>query len=267
MSNILQRIVATKKQEVEIAIRQRPLRDLMAAAQTVLPARDFLAPLRSAPPIRLIAEVKKASPSKGIIREDFDPVAIAKAYEAGGASCLSVLTDVQYFQGHLDYLKAVKLAVSLPVLRKDFVIHPYQVFEARVAGADAVLLIAECLSRQELRGLYQLIRELGMFALIELHDSANLDNVLNTGTELIGINNRDLTTFEVNLERTIQLRKRIPLDRIVIGESGIATHADALKLQKNNIQGMLVGESLMRVPDIRQAVVDLLAGVPETLVQ
>ena len=267
MSNILQRIVATKKQEVEVAIRQRPLRDLMAAAQTAPPARDFLAPLRLAPPIRLIAEVKKASPSQGIIRENFDPVAIAKEYETGGASCLSVLTDVQYFQGHLDYLKAVKLAVSLPVLRKDFVVHPYQVFEARVAGADAVLLIAECLSRQELRGLYQLIRELGMVALIELHDSANLDNVLNTGTELIGINNRDLTTFEVSLERTLQLRKRIPLDRIVIGESGIATRADALKLQKNNIHGMLVGESLLRVPDIRQAVIDLLTSVPETLVQ
>ncbi len=260
MPNILQRIVATKKQEVEIAIRQRPLRDLMAAAQTVPPPRDFLAPLRTAPPIRLIAEVKKASPSKGIIRDDFDPVAIAKSYEAGGASCLSVLTDVEYFQGHLDYLKAVKLAVSLPVLRKDFVIHPYQVFEARVAGADAVLLIAECLSRQELRGLYQLIRELGMIALIELHDAANLDNVLNTGTELIGINNRDLTTFEVSLDRTIQLRKRIPEDRIVVGESGIVTHQDALKLQNSNISGMLVGESLMRVPDIRQAVVDLLTG-------
>lgn len=267
MPNILQRIVATKKQEVEIAIRQKPLRDLMAAVKTVPPPRDFLAPLRSGPPIRLIAEVKKASPSKGIIRDDFDPVTIAKAYEAGGASCLSVLTDVQYFQGHLDYLNAVKMAVSLPVLRKDFVIHPYQVFEARVAGADAVLLIAECLSRQELRGLYQLIRELGMVALIELHDAANLDNVLNTGTELIGINNRDLTTFEVSLDRTIQLRKRIPQDRIVVGESGIATHVDALKLQNNNIQAMLVGESLMRVPDIRQAVVDLLTGVPETLTQ
>ncbi|MDX1925491.1 MAG: indole-3-glycerol phosphate synthase TrpC [Pirellulaceae bacterium] len=267
MPNILQRIVATKKQEVEIAIRQRPLRDLMSAVQTTPAPRDFLAPFRTAPPIRLIAEVKKASPSKGIIRQDFDPVQIAQAYEAGGASCLSVLTDVDYFQGHLDYLKAVKQAVSLPVLRKDFVIHPYQVFEARVAGADAVLLIAECLSRQELRGLYQLIRELGMIALIELHDPANLDNVINTGTELIGINNRDLTTFEVSLERTIQLRKRIPQDLIVVGESGIVTHADALKLQTNNIQGMLVGESLMRVPDIRQAVVDLLAGVPETAPQ
>ncbi len=267
MSDILQRIVATKKKEVEVAIRQRPLRDLMAAAQTAPPPRDFLAPLRTAPPIRLIAEVKKASPSKGIIRNDFDPVAIAKAYEAGGASCISVLTDVDYFQGHLDYLKAVKQAVSLPVLRKDFVIHPYQVFEARVAGADAVLLIAECLSRQELRGLYQLIRELGMVALIEVHDAANVDNVLNTGTELIGINNRDLNTFKVSLDHTIQLRKRIPQEHIVVGESGIVTYADALKLQTNNIQGMLVGESLMRVPDIRQAVVDLLKGVPEAMCQ
>ncbi len=265
MSNILQRIVATKKQEVEIAIRQRPLRDLMAATQDTPTPRDFLAPFRDAPAIRLIAEVKKASPSKGIIRSDFDPVEIARAYEAGGASCLSVLTDEQYFQGHLDYLKAVKTAVSVPILRKDFVVHPYQVFEARVAGADAVLLIAECLSRQELRGLYQLVRELGMTALIELHDPANLDNVLNTGTELVGINNRDLTTFEVNLDRTIMLRKRIPQDRIVIGESGIVTHADALKLQNSNIQGMLVGESLMRCPDIRQATADLLNGVPETL--
>lgn len=267
MTNILQRIVATKKQEVEIAGRQRPLRDLMAACKDAPAPRDFIAPFRNSTSIRLIAEVKKASPSKGLMRKDFDPVSIAREYEAGGASCLSVLTDVEYFQGHLDYLKAVKQAVELPVLRKDFVIHPYQVFEARVAGADAVLLIAECLSRQDLRGLYQLIRELGMHALIELHDPANLDNVLNTGTELVGVNNRDLTTFEVSLDRTIQLRKRIPLDRIVIGESGIETHVDALKLQSNNIQGMLVGESLMRSPDIRRATIDLLNGVPETLAQ
>ncbi len=262
MTNILQRIVATKKQEVEAASRAKPLRDLMAAADSAPPPRDFLAPFRGADAIRLIAEVKKASPSKGVIREDFDPVAIAKWYEAGGASCLSVLTDEHYFQGHLSFMTAVKAAVSLPVLRKDFVIHPYQVFEARVAGADAVLLIAECLSRQELRGLYQLIRELGMTALIELHEPSNLDNVLNTGTELIGINNRDLTTFNVNLDRTIELRKRIPQDRFVVGESGIATHADAAKLFANNIQGMLVGESLMRQSDVRQAVVHLLTGVP-----
>ncbi len=258
MTNILERIVATKRQEVEVAIRQRPLRDLMAAAGNAPPPRDFLAALRNSPPIRLIAEVKKASPSKGVIRTDFDPVRIACAYEAGGASCLSVLTDEQYFQGKLEYLTAVKNAVSLPILRKDFVIHPYQVFEARVAGADAVLLIAECLSRQELRGLYQLIRELGMHALIELHAPANLDNVLSTGTELIGVNNRDLATFEVSLERSLQLRKRIPNDRVMVSESGIASHSDAQVLQSHNIQAILVGESLMRQTDIRQAVVDLL---------
>ncbi len=258
MTNILQRIVATKKEEVEAAIRQRPLRGLMNDASDAAPARDFLSPLRAAPPIRLIAEVKKASPSKGIIREDFDPIAIAKAYESGGASCISVLTDVQYFQGHLDYMTEVKKAVSIPVLRKDFIVHPYQVFEARAAGADAVLLIAECLSRQELRGLYQLIRELGMVALIELHDTGNLDAVLSTGTELIGVNNRDLTTFEVKLDRTIQLRKRIPDDKVLVGESGIFTRQDAELLQSNRVQAMLVGESLMRQSDVRQATIDLL---------
>lgn len=258
MTTILERIVATKRQEVEVAGRQRPLRDLMAACNATPPPRDFLAPLRNSPPIRLIAEVKKASPSKGVIREDFDPVQIARAYEAGGASCLSVLTDEQYFQGKLEYLTAVKNAVSLPVLRKDFVIHPYQVFEARVAGADAVLLIAECLSRQELRGLYQLIRELGMHALIELHAPSNLDNVLSTGTELIGVNNRDLATFQVSLERSLQLRKRIPEDRVMVSESGISSYSDTQVLQSHNIQAILVGESLMKQADVRQAAVNLL---------
>lgn len=263
MSNILQRIVATKKEEVEVAIRARPLRDLMVVAEQAPKPRDFLAPLRNAPPIRLIAEVKKASPSKGVIRADFDPVAIARAYESGGASCISVLTDVQYFQGHLDYLTRVKAAVNVPILRKDFVVHPYQVFEARAAGADAVLLIAECLNRQELRGLYQLIRELDMTALIELHDPANLDSVLSTGTELIGVNNRDLTTFEVKLDRSIQLRRRVPSDRLLVGESGVATRQDAERLQAGNVQAMLVGESLMRMADVRQAVVDLLCPQPD----
>jgi indole-3-glycerol phosphate synthase len=258
MTNILERIVATKKEEVEIAIRQRPLRGLMSEATDAPAPRDFLAPLRTSPPIRLIAEVKKASPSKGVIREDFDPVALAMAYEAGGASCISVLTDVQYFQGHLEFMTKIKQAVKIPVLRKDFVVHPYQIFEARAAGADAVLLIAECLNRQELRGLYQLIRELGMSALIELHEPSNLDAVLSTGTELIGVNNRDLTNFDVKLDRTIQLRRKIPADRILVGESGINTRKDADLLQANNVQAMLVGESLMRQTDVRQAVIDLL---------
>jgi len=254
MADILEKIVATKRREVEEAIRLRPLRDLMKLADQSPPARDFIAPLRNAPPIRLIAEVKRASPSKGIIREDFDPVAIATAYVEAGASCLSVLTDKDYFQGSLDYLTAIRAKVDLPLLRKDFVIHPYQIFEARVAGADAVLLIAECLTRQELRGLYQLIRELGMRALVEFYERSNLDNVLNTGAELIGVNNRNLKTFAVDLQHTIRLRREIPPDKIVVGESGIYTAADAKLLQDAGVQAMLVGESLMRQADIGQAV-------------
>lgn len=254
MPDILQKIVAAKKKEVEKAIRERPLRDLMKKADAAPPARDFIEPLRAGPPIRLIAEVKKASPSKGVIRPDFDPVALATAYEEAGASCISVLTDVDFFQGSLDYLRDVSAAVNIPVLRKDFIVHPYQIFEARVAGADAVLLIAECLNRQELRGLYQLVRELGMLALVELHDPHNLDNVLNTGTELIGVNNRDLNSFEVDLNRTLKLRQQIPADKVVVGESGILTHQDSMTLQQAGVQAMLVGESLMRQPDVGQAV-------------
>jgi indole-3-glycerol phosphate synthase len=258
MAEILEKIIAAKRKEVEEAIRLRPLRDLMKLADNAEPARDFLAALQSGPPIRLIAEVKKASPSKGIIRPDFNPVEIAQAYEKAGASCISVLTDSQFFQGSLDYLSAIRNAVNIPLLRKDFVIHPYQIFEARVHGADAVLLIAECLNRQELRGLHQLIRELGMVALIELHLPSNIDNVLNTGTDLIGVNNRDLNTFEVDLNRTIKLRKQIPATKTLVGESGIYTRQDALLLQENNVQAMLVGESLMRQDDVAQAVHALL---------
>ncbi len=258
MADILEKIVAAKRKEVENAIRQRPLRDLMKLADNAEPARDFLTPLQGGPPIRLIAEVKKASPSKGIIRPDFDPVEIAKAYEQAGASCISVLTDSQFFQGSLEYLSLIRNAVQIPLLRKDFVIHPYQIFEARVHGADAVLLIAECLNRQELRGLHQLIRELGMVALIELYLPANLDNVLNTGTELIGVNNRDLNTFEVDLDRTLKLRKQIPAGKTLVGESGIYSRQDALRLQDHNVQAMLVGESLMRQENVADAVHKLL---------
>ena len=256
--DILEQIVASKRKEVESAIRERPLRDLMKAADSSPAPLDFLAALTSAPGIALIAEVKKASPSKGIIREDFDPVSIAKTYEEAGASCISVLTDKEYFQGDLEYLKSIRSEVKTPLLRKDFVIHPYQIFEARVAGADAVLLIAECLSRQELRGLHQLICELGMCPLIELYEKSNLDNVLNTGTPLIGINNRNLKTFEVDLEHTIKLRQDIPSDKVVVGESGIYTREDALQLEQADIKAMLVGESLMRQEDVGTAVRQLL---------
>jgi indole-3-glycerol phosphate synthase len=261
MANILEKIVATKRKEVEEAIRIRPLRDLMRKADAAPPARDFLAPLRGGLPIRLIAEVKKASPSKGVIREDFQPVEIAKLYAKHGASCISVLTDRDYFQGSLTYLEDIRAAVDLPLLRKDFIVHPYQIFEARVAGADAVLLIAECLTRQELRGLFQLVRELGMRALIEFCLPENLDNVLNTDAELIGVNNRNLKTFEVNLEHTVRMRRQIPSEKIVVGESGIYTAADAIHLENHNVQAMLVGESLMRQADIGSAVQALLSRV------
>lgn len=258
MSEILAEIVQSKKKEVEEAIRQRPLRDLMSQADDAPPTKDFADALKQGDGIQLIAEVKKASPSKGVIRADFDPVSIAKQYATSGAACISVLTDEKYFQGSLDYLVAIREAVDVPLLRKDFIIHPYQVFESRVAGADAVLLIAECLNRQELRGLTQLIRELGMQALIELYDKRNLENVLNTGTELIGINNRDLNTFEVDLEHTTRLRKDVPPGKIVVGESGIHTRADALMLQEHGVQAMLVGESLMRQQDVGAATAALL---------
>ncbi len=253
MTNILEKIVTAKRKEVEQSIRERPLRDLMKAADSAPPPRDFVAPLLGSPPIRLIAEVKRASPSQGLIRADFDPVAIAVSFAEAGASCISVLTDVQFFQGSLDYLSAIRAAVELPLLRKDFIIHPYQVFEARANGADAVLLIAECLNRQELKGLQQLSRDLGMHALVEVYQPANLDNALSTGTELIGVNNRDLSTFEVDLERTIKLRKQIPASCTLVSESGISARSDALRLQEHNVQAMLVGESLMRQPDVATA--------------
>lgn len=258
MTNILDKILARKRVEVEESFRARPLRDLMKECERLPPVRDFVGPLRSAPPIRLIAEVKKASPSKGVIRQDFDPVAIAQAYQAGGASCLSVLTDVDFFQGSLTNLVKVRQAVDLPLLRKDFVVHPYQVYEARVAGADAVLLIAECLNRQELRSIFQLVRELGMNALIELYDRRNMDNVLNTGAELIGINNRNLTSFEVDLNHTLRLKNEIPADRIVVSESGIRLPEDAKLLEEHGIHAMLVGESLMRQDDVVAATRQLL---------
>lgn len=258
MTNILEKILARKRIEVEQSFRKQPLIDLMKRCEQIAPARDFLAPLRTAPPIRLIAEIKKASPSKGVIRPNFDPVAIAQAYQAGGASCLSVLTDVDFFQGSLENLTKVRQVVDVPLLRKDFIVHPYQVYEARVAGADAVLLIAECLNRQELRSIYQLVRELGMVALIELHDRRNLDNVLNTGSELVGINNRNLTSFEVDLDHTIRIKSEIPGDRIVVSESGISSPKDVQRLDEHGIQAMLVGESLMRQADITDATRQLL---------
>lgn len=207
---------------------------------------------------KLIAEVKKASPSKGVIRADFDPVAIAKIYEAHGASCVSVLTDERFFQGRLDFMTAVKQAVSLPVLRKDFILDPYQVYEARAAGADAVLLIAECLDDCGLRSLHNLILELGMTPLVEFYEPANLARVIEAGATLIGVNNRNLHTFEVDLGHSMRMHEQVPAECVFVSESGITGRAEALRLQEAGIEAMLVGESLMRKPDIGAAVDELL---------
>jgi indole-3-glycerol phosphate synthase len=255
---ILDKIVATKRGEIERAKAAVPEAELCARLKDAPPVRDFFAPLAAGRPIKLIAEVKKASPSQGVIRADLDPVAIGKTYEAHGAACLSVLTDESYFQGSLEFLRAVRQAVKIPVLRKDFILDSYQLVEARAAGADAVLLIAECLDDCNLRKLHNETIELGMTPLVEFYEPQNLDRVLAAGATLIGVNNRDLRTFEVDLEHTIRLREKVPLDCVLVAESGIHSRADVLRLEAAGIDAMLVGESLMRQADIGAAIDRLL---------
>jgi indole-3-glycerol phosphate synthase len=255
---ILDKIVATKHDEIaqaKAAVPESALRAQLAAAP---PVRDFFGALAQPGPIRLIAEVKKASPSKGVIRADFQPVEIATVYQKHGASCVSVLTDEPYFQGSLEYLRQIRQAIELPILRKDFIIDPYQVLEARAAGADAVLLIAECLTDEQLHELHEAIVGLGMTPLVELYEPDNLPRVLAVGARLIGINNRDLRTFQVDLNHTTRLCQQIPRDRVVVGESGIRTHEDVKRLQAAGVRAMLVGETLMARPDIGAAVDELL---------
>ena len=257
MSNILDKIVASKRMEVESA-KQAVSPDELAERLADAPSpRDFAAALATPGEVSLLAEVKKASPSKGVIREDFDPVAIAKIYERHGARAISVLTDEPFFQGHLDYLRDVRAAVELPVLRKDFIIDRYQLLEARAAGADAVLLIAECLDDCNLRALHNEAIELGMAPLVELYEPENLPRVLDAGASIVGINNRDLRTFEVDLDHTVRLASQIPDECIIVGESGIRTAADVAHLKSAGVDAILVGESLMASEDIGAAV-DLL---------
>ena len=208
----------------------------------------------------MIAEVKKASPSAGVIRADFDPVAIALTYEAHGAACLSVLTDEGFFQGHLDFLRAVRPAVGIPVLRKEFVLDRYQLVEAREAGADAVLLIAEILPGDRLRELHAGAVALGLEVLVELHDPPELSRVLDCGAKIVGVNNRDLRTFHTSLDRTLELLPRIPAGVTVVSESGIRGHDDLVMLQGRGVHAVLVGESLMRAPDIGRALDALRRG-------
>lgn len=250
MSTILEKIVASKKSEIETATASAPESLLEQMLPAAPPVRDFLGALQAPGDVRIIAEVKKASPSAGVIRADFDPVAIARIYAAHGAACISVLTDKPFFQGDLGFLSAIRSAVDAPLLRKDFILTRYQILEARLAGADAVLLIAEILSPADLTRLLRETRALGMEALVELHDAANLQMVLESGARIIGINNRDLRTFATRLEHTIELAKRVPDDRCLVSESGIRTHQDVRLLEAAGVRAILVGESLMRSPDI-----------------
>ncbi len=258
MSNILDEIVATKRREIAAAKIARPEGELRELATQAPAPRNFFAALAAPGPIKLIAEVKKASPSAGIIRADFEPVSIGQTYERHGATCLSVLTDEKYFQGSLDFLIAVRAAVGLPVLRKDFILDSYQLHEARAAGADAVLLIAECLDDCDLRKLHNEAVALGMSPLVELYDPENLQRVFDAGATLIGVNNRDLRSFNTDLDHTLRLRDRIPDQCVLVSESGIRTHADVQRLSNAGVDAILVGETLIREPDIGAAVDRLL---------
>jgi indole-3-glycerol phosphate synthase len=259
MPTILDRIMETKRTEVAAARAAVPDAALERRVADLPPTRDFTAAVGRPGQVNVIAEVKKASPSAGVIRADFDPVAIATVYAARGAAAISVLTDTDYFQGSLAYLTAVRRAVAVPVLRKDFVLDRYQLLEARAAGADAALLIAECLPGDRLAALQREATELGLHTLVELHDAEELPRVLDCGARVIGINNRDLRTFTTRLEHTLDLLAKIPADRVVVSESGIRTHADLVRLGATGARAVLVGESLMRATDIGAAM-DALRG-------
>lgn len=260
--SILSEILAHKRTEVDLARRRLSLGEIRRRLQDAPPPRDFRGALQNADPPGLIAEIKRASPSGGVLRADFAPIAIARTYEANGAACISVLTDERYFEGSLDQLAAVRGAVSLPVMRKDFIIDEYQLYESRLAGADAVLLIVAALQPGDLSRLMSVAWSLGMAAFVEVHDASELDEALRTQAQLIGINNRDLHVFRTKLSTTLELMERVPAGRLVISESGIKTRKDVLALRNAGVQGMLVGEALMREPDVGAKVRELLGATP-----
>jgi indole-3-glycerol phosphate synthase len=261
MSSILERIVAGKPREIAAAKERVSEAELERRAAVMPPARDFRAALEQGDGVQIIAEVKKASPLAGVLRSDFDPVAIAKTYEQHGAACISVLTDEPSFQGSLLYLECIRAAVHVPLLRKDFLIDRYQLLEARVAGADAVLLIAEILDDKSLSLLMRQARELGLQALVELYDSDNLPRVLDSGARLIGVNNRDLRSFVTRLEHTLELAAAMPPDVCLVSESGIRNRADLERLKRHGVRAVLVGETLMRAADMGKQLDELRGGV------
>jgi indole-3-glycerol phosphate synthase len=255
---ILDDIIANKKMELAETKRRAPFPDIKSKASGAEPTRGFGKALSGTDDIRLIAEVKKSSPSKGVIREDFDPATIARSYEESGASCLSVLTEKKFFQGELEYLGRIRKVVNLPLLRKDFIIDEYQIHEARAAGADAILLIAACLEQQQIQDYLGTAQGLGLDVLVESHTYKELEKSLYAGAMLLGINNRDLATFSVSLQTTLDLVKDIPDDRTVVSESGIKTREEVIRLRQAGVDAILVGESLMREKDIGKKVKELL---------
>ena len=261
--NVLDKIVATKRVEIEQARSARPLDELRRQLRDAPPVRDFFSALAGEGPIKLIAEVKKASPSAGVIREDFDPLEIASLYQQHGASCISVLTDKEYFQGGLGDLRTIREHVSVPLLRKDFILDEYQLVEARVAGADAVLLIAECLDDEQLARLHREAIGLEMTPLVEFYHADNAHRVLQAGATLVGVNNRDLRTFDTNLEHSIRMREVIPEECLLVAESGIRGPGDVQKLAAAGVDAILVGEHLVAADNIGQAVDALMANVKE----
>ena len=260
MSDILKKIVAVKHEEIAQASQKKSLAMVRADAESRVLTRNFIGAIQhkiNQGQSAVIAEIKKASPSKGVLRADFIPADIAQSYAEHGAACLSVLTDAQFFQGSVDYLKQARASCDLPVLRKDFMVGAYQVYEARAMGADCILLIAACLDDAQMKDLEAIALSLDMAVLVEVHDAEELNRALKLKTPLVGINNRNLRTFEVSLDTTIGMLKDLPSDRILVTESGILTPADVQKMREAKVNAFLVGEAFMRAPDPGQALADL----------